>query len=230
MVNKRPIRHRTKLCDRVLPSYTAGEEVFNMVTHIVGGAVGILTLISCLLVSVWHHSLAGILCSVVFGISMITLYTMSSIYHGLRTNTSKKVFQIIDHCTIYFLIAGTYTPILVCGLAKTHPIAAWLTFGAVWGMAALASTLNAIDLARYKVFSMICYIGMGWSILFTIHPVYVLLGTVGFSLLIGGGIWYSAGVLFYQLGKRKKYFHSVFHIFVLLGSVSHALCILFYVL
>lgn len=230
MVNKRPIRRRTKLCDRVLPSYTVGEEIFNMVTHIVGGAVGILTLISCLLVSIWHHSIGGILCSAVFGVSMITLYTMSSIYHGLRTNTSKKVFQIIDHCTIYFLIAGTYTPILVCGLAETHPTAAWLTFGAVWGMAALASTLNAIDLARYKVFSMICYIGMGWSILFTIHPVYVLLGTVGFSLLIGGGIWYSAGVLFYQLGKRKKYFHSVFHIFVLLGSVSHALCILFYVL
>ena len=222
-------RKRTKLKDRILPTYTTGEEIFNMVTHIVGGAVGIATLVLCVIISALHESVSGVLCSVVFGVSMILLYTMSSIYHGLHVNMAKKVFQVIDHCTIYFLIAGTYTPILVCGLAKEHPVAAWETFGVVWGLAALAVTLNAIDLAKYKVFSMICYIGMGWAILFTIRETYQVLGTGGFLLLLGGGILYSGGVLFYQMGKRKKYFHSIFHILVLLGSIAHSLCVMLFV-
>ena len=222
-------RKRTKLRDRILPTYTTGEEIFNMVTHIVGGAVGIATLVLCVIISALHESVSGVLCSVVFGVSMILLYTMSSIYHGLHVNMAKKVFQVIDHCTIYFLIAGTYTPILVCGLAKEHPVAAWVTFGVVWGLAALAVTLNAIDLAKYKVFSMICYIGMGWAILFTIREIYQVLGTGGFLLLLGGGILYSGGVLFYQMGKRKKYFHSIFHILVLLGSIAHSLCVMLFV-
>ena len=222
-------KKRTKLRDRILPTYTTGEEIFNMVTHIVGGAVGIATLVLCVIISALHESVSGVLCSVVFGVSMILLYTMSSIYHGLHVNMAKKVFQVIDHCTIYFLIAGTYTPILVCGLAKEHPVAAWVTFGVVWGLAALAVTLNAIDLAKYKVFSMICYIGMGWAILFTIREIYQVLGTGGFLLLLGGGILYSGGVLFYQMGKRKKYFHSIFHILVLLGSIAHSLCVMLFV-
>ena len=222
-------KKRTKLRDRILPTYTTGEEIFNMVTHIVGGAVGIATLVLCVIISALHESVSGVLCSVVFGVSMILIYTMSSIYHGLHVNMAKKVFQVIDHCTIYFLIAGTYTPILVCGLAKEHPVAAWVTFGVVWGLAALAVTLNAIDLAKYKVFSMICYIGMGWAILFTIRETYQVLGTGGFLLLLGGGILYSGGVLFYQMGKRKKYFHSIFHILVLLGSIAHSLCVMLFV-
>ena len=177
-----------------------------------------------------NKSVTGVLSSVVFGTSMIVLYTMSSIYHGLRTSTSKKVFQIIDHCSIYFLIAGTYTPVLVCSLAKTHPVAAWLTFGVVWGLAALATTLTAIDLKKFKVFSMICYIGMGWSIIFSIKWVYEVLTFPGFALLLGGGLFYTFGVIFYKLGKNKKYFHSIFHIFVLLGSILQTLCIIFYVL
>ena len=173
---------RTKLKDRVLPRYTTGEEIFNMVTHIVGGVVGICALVVCVIISALNKSVTGVLSSVVFGTSMIVLYTMSSIYHGLRTSTSKKVFQIIDHCSIYFLIAGTYTPVLVCSLAKTHPVAAWLTFGVVWGLAALATTLTAIDLKKFKVFSMICYIGMGWSIIFSIKWVYEVLTFPGFAL------------------------------------------------
>ena len=224
------MKNRIKLKDRILPVYTNGEEIFNMVTHIVGGAIGIAALVLCVIISAFHESVGGILTSIVFGVSMITLYTMSSIYHGLRTDTSKKVFQIIDHCTIYFLIAGTYTPILVCGMADEYPVAAWVTFGVVWGLAALATTLTAIDLSKYKVFSMICYIGMGWSILFSIDKCFLSLGVFGFSLLLGGGVLYTLGVLFYKLGKKKKYFHSIFHIFVLLGSISQTLCIMFFVL
>ena len=220
---------RIKLKDRKLPVYTVGEEIFNMVTHIVGGAVGIATLVLCVLIAAGHGSIVGILTSIVFGVSMITLYTMSSIYHGLRTDMSKKVFQIIDHCTIYFLIAGTYTPILVCKMAPKYPLEGWGTFAVVWGLAALATTLTAIDMRKYRVFSMICYVGMGWSIIFSIDKCFDVLGPIGFSLILGGGILYTVGVIFYNIGKKKKYFHSIFHIFVLLGSISQALAIMFYV-
>jgi hemolysin III len=223
-------KKRTKLKDRILPSYTKGEEIFNMVTHIVGGGVGIAVLTLCVIISALHGSVSGVITSAIFGATMISLYAMSSIYHGLRVGTAKKVFQIIDHCTIYFLIAGTYTPIMICGLAKTAPVNAYLTLFAVWAMAAIATTLTAIDLKKYKVFSNICYVGMGWSVIFSIVETYHCLGPVGFALLLGGGIFYTVGVVFYALGKKIKYFHSIFHIFVLLGSISQALCIMLYVL
>ena len=221
---------RVRLRDRILPSYTKGEEVFNMVTHIVGGAIGIATLVFCVLIAAFHKSVEGIICGSIFGFSMIALYTMSSVYHGLRPNLAKRVFQVMDHCTIYFLIAGTYTPILVCSMAKTYPVAAWITFGAVWGLAALATTLTAIDLEKYKVFSQICYIGMGWAVIFTIRQAFECLGPQGFMLVLGGGLFYTFGAVFFRLGKKIKYFHSVFHILVLFGSICHALAIMGYVL
>ena len=161
---------------------------------------------------------------------MILLYTTSSVYHGLHVNMAKKVFQVLDHCTIYLLIAGTYTPILVCCMAKVYPVAAWLTFAAVWGLAVIAVTLTAIDLSKYTVFSMICYIGMGWAVIFTMKQAYECLGFGGFMLVLGGGLFYTFGVLFYKLGGKKKYFHSIFHIMTLLGSICHSLGVLFFVL
>ena len=223
-------KKRIKLKDRVLPVYTKGEEIFNMVTHIVGGGVGIATLVLCIIIAAIHKNTAGVITSVIFGTTMISLYTMSSIYHGLRAGTAKKVFQIIDHCTIYFLIAGTYTPIMICGLAKNAPVHAYLTLAAVWGMAALATTLTAIDLKKYKIFSNICYVGMGWAVIFSIVETYHCLGTAGFWLLLSGGLSYTVGVAFYAIGKKVKYFHSIFHIFVLGGSILQALCIMLYVL
>lgn len=224
------IRKRIPLRERSLPSYTRGEEVMNMVTHIVGGAMGIAALVLGILISCFSGSVGTLLCAIVFGMSMTALYSVSSIYHGLRPPTAKKVLQIIDHCTIYFLIAGTYTPFLLCSMARAYPVAAWINFGIVWGMAALSVTLNAIDLEKYKVFSICGYLGMGWVILFTITKMMETLGPRGFSLLLLGGILYTLGAAFYGIGNKKKYFHSVFHIFVLLGSLSHVICILFYVL
>ena len=221
---------RTKLCDRILPAYTKGEEIFNMVTHIVGGGIGVVTLALCVIIAAINNNTAGIVTGAIFGAAMIALYTMSSIYHGLHAGTAKKVFQIIDHCTIYFLIAGTYTPIMICSLAKTAPINAGLTLLAVWTLAAIATTLTAIDLKKYKVFSNICYVGMGWAVIFSMVEIYHCLGTAGFWLLLSGGLAYTLGVVFYALGKRIKYFHSIFHIFVIGGSVLQALCIILYVL
>ena len=221
---------RTKLSDRQLPDYTKGEEIFNMVSHIVGGGLGVIVLVACIVVSALRHSVVGIISGSVFGVSMITLYTMSSIYHGLRTNLSKKVFQVIDHCTIFFLIAGTYTPITLCALARENPVAAYVTFGIVWGFSVLGIVLNAIDLSKYKLFSMICYVGTGWGIIFSVVPAWHALTPAGFILLLLGGVFYTGGVLFYQFGKKVRYFHSVFHLFVLVGSILHSLCVLLYAL
>ena len=223
---------RTKLSDRSLPDYTKGEEIFNMVSHIVGGAVGILSLVACILMAAKGGNTLGIILGILFGFSMIALYTVSSIYHGLCTDKSKKVFQVRDHCTIYFLIAGTYTPIMLCKLAEKYPVNGWATFGAVWGLAALAIVLTAIDLNKYKNFSMACYVGIGWAVIFSMGKVYEVLTPGGFWLLLGGGIAYTIGALIYGIGKKTKlrYVHSVFHIFTVIGSALQALCIIFYVM
>lgn len=220
---------RTKLIDRLLPDYTNGEEIFNMVTHIVGGGLGVVYLTLCVIVAALHHNVWGVVSAAIYGASVISLFTMSSVYHGLKPVMAKKVLQVLDHCTIYFMIAGTYTPIMLSLLRKTHPVTAWVVFGVVWGIAALAITLNAIDLKKYSVFSMICYIGMGWCIILTIVPVYKALTFWGFMWLLGGGILYTIGAILFGIGAKVRYIHSVFHIFVVLASVMHFFCILFYV-
>lgn len=221
---------RTALKDRMLPDYTRGEEIFNMVTHIVGGGIGIITLLLCIFVGIKSDNVITLVCGIIFGASMIALYAVSSVYHGLHEGTAKKVFQIIDHCTIYILIAGTYTPMLLCALIRTNFWAAIITLGVVWGLTALAITLNAIDLKKYKGFSMACYIGIGWSIIFSVKDIFLALTPIGFWLLLSGGIVYTVGTLFYQVGKKKKYFHSIFHIFVVAGSILHSLSVILFAL
>ncbi len=221
---------RTKLIDRLLPDYTNGEEIFNMVTHIVGGGLGVVYLVLCVVFSALKGNVWGVVSSAIYGASVIALFTMSSIYHGLKPVMAKKVMQVLDHCTIYFMIAGTYTPIMLSLVRKTNPWIAWIVFGFVWGMAALAITLTAIDLKKYKVFSMICYIGMGWCVIATIVPVYRALTFWGFMWLLMGGIMYTIGAVLFSLGTKIRYMHSIFHIFVVLASVMHFICILFYVI
>jgi len=223
-------RSRTKLKDRPLPSYTKGEEVFNMVSHIVGGAIGIAALVLCIIFSAVRHNGYGLAGSIVYGVSMITLYTMSSVYHGLREGTGKRVMQVLDHCTIYLLIAGTYTPILLSAMRPIDPVASWVLLGVVWALAAVAITLTAIDLKKYAVFSMICYIGMGWCIIFKIPLLIQAVGWGGFWLILLGGVCYTIGAVLYGVGRTKKYMHSVFHLCVVAGSVLHLLAILIYVL
>lgn len=221
---------RTKLIDRILPDYTKGEEIFNMVTHIVGGGLGVIYLVLCVIFSALHNNVWGVVSSAIYGASVICLFTISSVYHGVTHTTGKKVLQVLDHCTIYFMIAGTYTPMMLSGLRRTEPVTAWVVLAVVWGIAALAITLTAIDLKKYNVFSMICYIGMGWCVIFTIVPVYRMLTFWGFMLLLGGGIMYTIGAVIYGIGVKKRYMHSLFHIFVDLASLLHFFCIFFYVI
>jgi len=221
---------RTKLSDRRLPDYSRGEEIMNMTTHIVGGGLSIIAAIACIARAALRGNISGILSSIIYGASLITMYTISSVYHGLRPNLGKKVMQVIDHCTIYFLIAGTYTVILLSALRPVYPKLAWGIFLFEWAMVALATTLTAIDLKKYSAFSMICYIGMGWAIIPFWRQVLDVLGSIGFGLLLGGGIAYTIGSILYGLGKHHKWMHSVFHIFVVLGSLLQFFAVIFYAL
>lgn len=222
---------RTKLSQRELPTYTKGEEIFNMVSHIVGGALGIVVIVLCSIFAGIHKNPYGIISGIIFGVSMILLYTTSSIYHGLKSNTtSKKVFQILDHCAIFILIAGSYTPFALCTLRQYNAALGWSIFGIIWGFAVLGITLNAIDLKKYKVFSMICYLVMGWCIILKINILPKLLGINGVILLVAGGIIYTMGAIFYGLGKKYKYTHSVFHLCIFFANLLHFLCVLLYVI
>lgn len=218
---------RTKLADRELPVYTKGEEIANMVTHIIGGVVGIVAIALC---SVKAKNAYGVVSGVIFGVSMIILYTMSSVYHGLSPKVKgKKVLQILDHCTIFLLIAGSYTPFALCTLREYSATLGWTIFGTIWGLTILGITLNSIDLKKYRIFSMICYLVMGWCIIVKINILPTLLGMKGFLLLLAGGIIYTLGACFYGIGRKHKYIHTVFHICVLVGNFLQFLCILLYV-
>ena len=219
---------RTRLSERHLPDYSKGEEIMNMVTHIVGGAMGITVLVLCVIRASLHHNVYGIVTSAVYGACMIALYTISSVYHGLRPNTGKRVMQVMDHCTIYFLIAGTYTPVALSAIRPEYPVLGWGLFFFEWLMTALAVTLTAIDLKKYSVFSMVCYIGMGWAVLPFAKQTLAVMHTPGFLLLLFGGIAYTIGAVLYGIGSKKKWMHSVFHIFVILGSLLQFFAILFY--
>ena len=152
---------------------------------------------------------------------------MSCLYHSLKVNNAKRVFRIIDHCSIFLLIAGTYTPLTLVSL--NGPIG-WTLFAIIWGVSILGIILNAIDLNKYKVISMILYIMMGWAIIFTFPRLLKVIDMAGIYLLVAGGIVYTIGAIFYGVGKKIKYMHSVFHFFVLAGSILHFFAILLYVI
>lgn len=222
---------RTKLRDRILPKYTKGEEIFNMTSHIVGGALGIVALVLCVVFAAVHGNGYGVVSGAIYGVTMVILYTMSSIYHGLNPKRkAKKVFQVLDHCSIYLLIAGSYTPFALCTLREYNTALGWTIFGVIWFVAILGIILNSIDIKKFRVFSMICYLVMGWCIVFKINLLPELLGTAGFVLLLLGGLSYTIGAILYGLGKKHKYMHSVFHLFILLGSLLQFFTILLYVM
>lgn len=221
---------RTPIKDRELPNYTRNEELTNMGTHAVGIILGIVILILAFMISVQHQDPWAVVGSAIYGFSIISLFTVSSVYHGLKTCTAKKVMRAIDHCTIYLLIAGTYTPILLAAIRIDHPLLAWGIFGVEWGLAALAITLTAIDLKKYGKFSMFCYLAMGWLIVIAIKPTIAAITWSGFLWLLAGGVAYTIGAILYGVGKKKKYIHSVFHVFVDVACICHAICILQYVI
>lgn len=229
-ITKKNAQKRIPLNERQLPDYTKGEEIMNMVTHIVGGCIGVFVLVMCVIVAAFHHNTWGIVSGSVYGFCMISLFAVSAVYHGLKKGTAKKVMQIIDHCTIYALIAGTYTPILLSAVRLDYPALAWVIFGLEWAFALLGAVFTAIDLKKYSKFSMVCYIGMGWLAVIVLKPTVIALTLPGFLWLLAGGIIYTIGAVLYGLGKKHRYIHSVFHIFVNFAAIAHAIAILLYVM
>ncbi len=221
---------RTALKYRALPNYTRGEELFNMISHIVGGAFGVAALVVGVILAAQTRDAWKIVSISIYGATLVTMYTVSSIYHGLTHDTAKKVMQVIDHCDIYFLIAGTYTPILLCAIRPHNSAIAWTIFGVEWGLTALAATLNAIDLKKFSKLSMTCYIGMGWCIVAVLRPTIEYLTMEGFWWLLWGGIAYTIGAVLYAVGKKVHYMHSVFHIFVVIGSLLQYVAIIRYII
>lgn len=222
---------RTKLAERKLPNYTRGEEIFNMVTHIVGAAFGVVMLVLGIVFAAVRGHVAGVLTAIVFGLSLIVLYTMSAVYHGLSPRIKgKKVMQILDHCSVFLLIAGSYTPLTICALVPANPVLGWTTFALVWIVSIIGIILNSIDIKKYQVFSMICYLGLGWCIVVSFPVLVSVLPAIAIWLLLLGGIAYTLGAILFGLGCKIKYMHSIFHIFCVLGSILQAIMILIYVL
>lgn len=210
---------RIKLDDRKLPDYTRKEDIFNMVTHIVGGGFGVLALALCCGFAIYHRNWWGLAGGFVYGMSMIFLYTMSSVYHGLRPNRAKKVLQVLDHCTIYALIVGSYIPVLITRLREYNLKITLILCAAAVVITAVGVTFTAIDHKTYAAVSYTCYFLLGWMAIFAIKPIISAYGFEFFIWLLSGGISYTLGIIFYVLGRNHHYFHGIFHLFILLGSV-----------
>lgn len=211
-----------------LVKYTKSEELMNSITHGIGSVFAIVAMILLLISSFADFSGLRLFSSIVYGLSMIMMFTMSSVYHGLSPKLSAKlVFRVIDHCDIYIFIAGTYTP--YCLLAIGGNVG-YTIFAIIWILAIIGVLMNAIDLEKYKLPSLIMYLFMGWLIVFSYGTLKESLETAGVDLLLAGGIAYSMGAFFYVIGSKRKYMHSVFHVFVLAGAVLHFISVYLYVM
>lgn len=210
-----------------IPSYTLAEELLNSISHGIGAGLGIAALVLCIVKSAIAGDGFKLASSIVFGLTTTMLYLMSCLYHALKINRAKKVFRVFDHCTIFLLIAGTYTPYT---LVTLRGAAGWVLFGVVWAVAITGIVLNAVNLRKFAKISVICYVLLGWIILLASKTLVNNLAPPGLMLLIAGGIAYTVGAVLYAVGSKRKYFHSIFHFFCLIGTVLHFFSIYFYVL
>ena len=218
---------RCKMKDRGLPRYSQYEELTNGITHALGIIFGGICLAMCLTKSA---STLGLISSLIYCISMIAVYTVSTVYHSLPTGRGKKGLQVLDNCTSYTLIAGTYTPIMMCAFLPNEPAIGWGILAFQWISTVMCIVLNAIDLRRFRIVSMVFYILMGCIIIFFTPLALRLLTPGGFYYVLAGGISYTIGAILYGIGSKLPWFHSVFHVFVLLGSILQFWGIYHYIL
>lgn len=204
--------------------YTVGEEIGNAVTHGVGAVLAVFGMLILLVKSAgnpWNLTACA-----VYGASMVVLFSISSLYHSITNRQAKQILRVCDHTSIFLLIAGTYTPFTL--IALRGPIG-WTIFGIVWATAVFGTILNFISIERFKKISMICYIASGWCVIIAIVPLAHIIAWQGILLLILGGIFYTAGTLFYKQ-KNIRYMHLIWHFFVLAGAIAQYFSILLYVL
>ena len=209
-----------------LPRYTLGEELFNSISHGIGACLSVAALVLCIVRAALNGTAAGVVGASIYGSTLVILYCMSTLYHAITNQTARRVFRVFDHTSIYLLIAGTYTPITLVTLKGAM---GWTLFGIVWGIAVLGIVLNAISIERFKKFSMVSYIVMGWAVVISIKDIIANMPKGGLIFLLLGGIAYTVGIIFYAL-KKVKFMHSVWHFFVLAGSILQFFAVYFYVL
>lgn len=204
---------------------TMGEEIANAISHGVGAALAIAGTVIAIVYACIYGDAMSVVSASLYGATLILLYMSSTLYHSLTNKTAKKVFQIFDHCSIFILILGSYIPICLCLLRGAL---GWTFFGINAACTVLGVVLNAIDMKKFKIFSMLAYIIMGWSVIFFWKPFKDAIDINGLYLLLLGGISYTIGIIFYKM-KNVKYMHYIWHLCVLAGSVFQFFCMLFYV-
>jgi len=202
------------------------EELFNSITHGAGVVLSIAALVLLIVFSSIYGSTGHIVSCTIFGITLILLYTASTLYHGIQKPQVKRVFKIFDHSCIYLLIAGTYTPFL---LVTLRGVLGWTMFGVIWFLAVSGVVLKVFFVDRFQIISTVAYVLMGWIIVFAIKPLADSLAAGGMVWLIAGGLAYTLGVVFYAW-KRLPFNHAIWHLFVLAGSLCHFLAVIFYVI
>lgn len=208
-----------------IPEYSLGEELVSSISHGIGALLGIAALV---LSVVFSKNSITIVSSAIYGITLIILYLISCLYHSFSPRIkAKKVFRVLDHDSIYLLIFGTYMPYLLVSIGGSK---GWTLWGILLGLSILGIVFNSINLEKFKNISFISYILMGWIIIFSFKDVYNSIGFYGTLYLILGGVFYTIGALFYRLGKKIKYMHSIFHLLVLAGSIFHFFSIFLYVI
>jgi len=206
--------------------YTLGEEIANSIIHGLGIGLSVAALVILVAFSVLEHDPYKLASSIVFGIALVLEYTASTLYHSFPQPKVKHLFKIFDHCGIYLLIAGTYTPFCLVTLRADN---GWLLFWVVWGLATVGISLEAFWAYRPRWLSAAVYLGMGWMIVLSMKPLVANLDPAGLWLLVAGGLCYTVGTVFYVM-KKVPYMHAVWHVWVLAGSVCHFLAVLLYVI
>ncbi|MBQ8894982.1 MAG: hemolysin III family protein [Clostridia bacterium] len=212
--------------ERVTPVYySRNEELLSAITHGIGALFGVFALVYMVVFSAHNGNAWSVAASAIYGASLIILYTISTLHHALTGRGAKKVFRVLDHATIFLLIAGTYTPI---ALITLQGALGWTIFGIQWAIAAAGIVLGSVSLNRFKKFSTAIYLTMGWAIIAALYPLVTRMEPAGFIYLLGGGIFYSAGILLYR--KKGPYLHFLWHLFSLIGSVLQFVAVCLYVL
>jgi len=206
--------------------YSLGEEIAHGLTHGIGIVLAIAGLCVLVTFSALYGSAVHVVASSIFGASMIVLYTASTLYHSLPMPETKRIMRVVDHASIYLLIAGTYTPFTLVTLEGAW---GWSLFGVVWGLAIAGIIFKLFFTGRFDRLSVAIYVAMGWCGLVAIKPMMAALPTLGLWLLVAGGLAYTGGVIFYLL-ERMRYHHAIWHLFVMAGTTLHYFVVLFFVI
>ena len=215
----------------LVAKFTKGEDIFSMVTHIVGAVVAIAGLTLGVIFSSINFNGYSLASSIVFGVLMIIYYILSSVYHGLKPNTTgKNVFRRLDRCAMFLLVSGTYTPFILCLLREYNLVLGWVLFGLVWFLTICGIVFSVFDLKVFRILSAVCYLGIAACVIFRIDLMFKLLTSLGFIIALIGIVLYLIGALINLIGRNKKWLHSVCHIFMVLGTSAHMVCILLFVL